>query len=227
MQAYIAPPIESDADLQDLYNWVDEIPLSRPKRNIARDFADGVLCAEIVSHFFPKLVEIHNYSSANSNSQKMYNWNTLNQKVLKKLGFQIHQQDLDDVIKAGPGAIERVLKLIQDRIMQAQRGGLPRRASAAERMPGSTPETQPAESRQPAGETSRQQDQGRPPAAAVQRYQQEVDAELLVEKEQTISELREMVSIMSEKIKKLEQLVRIKESKIEALNQKLHKYGLG
>lgn len=31
----------SDAVLQDLYTWVDQIPLSRPKRNIARDFSDG------------------------------------------------------------------------------------------------------------------------------------------------------------------------------------------
>jgi hypothetical protein len=27
--------------MQGIYNWVDEIPLSRPKRNIARDFSDG------------------------------------------------------------------------------------------------------------------------------------------------------------------------------------------
>ena len=27
--------------MQLIYNWVDEIPLSRPKRNIARDFSDG------------------------------------------------------------------------------------------------------------------------------------------------------------------------------------------
>lgn len=86
---------------------MDEIPLSRPKRNIARDFADGgklqslfynpclqhltarwvrppgcsranhslyvllllvlvlcltaVLLAEVVAHYFPKLVELHNY----------------------------------------------------------------------------------------------------------------------------------------------------------------------
>jgi hypothetical protein len=67
---------------------VDEIPLSRPKRNIARDFADGgeqnglreagmvcinsrdtnivlcavaVLLAEVVANYFPKLVELHNY----------------------------------------------------------------------------------------------------------------------------------------------------------------------
>jgi hypothetical protein len=30
-----------DNELKPLYQWVDEIPLSRPKRNIARDFADG------------------------------------------------------------------------------------------------------------------------------------------------------------------------------------------
>ncbi len=37
----------SDDELQRLYAWVDEIPLSRPKRSIARDFADGVLIAEV------------------------------------------------------------------------------------------------------------------------------------------------------------------------------------
>lgn len=37
----------SDDDLQRLYAWVDEISLSRPKRNIARDFSDGVLVAEV------------------------------------------------------------------------------------------------------------------------------------------------------------------------------------
>eukprot|EP00971_Amphidinium_carterae_P184640 3665904-Amphidinium_carterae.1 len=42
VQCQIAPPIDSDEELQKLYNWVDEIPLSKPKRNISRDFADGV-----------------------------------------------------------------------------------------------------------------------------------------------------------------------------------------
>ena len=44
-----------DEELQRVYMWVDEIPLSRPKRSIARDFADGVLVAEIVHHYFPKI----------------------------------------------------------------------------------------------------------------------------------------------------------------------------
>jgi hypothetical protein len=37
----IAMEAVDDEVLEDLYTWVDEIPLSRPKRNITRDFSDG------------------------------------------------------------------------------------------------------------------------------------------------------------------------------------------
>uniref|UniRef100_A0A061RM56 Duf1042-domain-containing protein n=1 Tax=Tetraselmis sp. GSL018 TaxID=582737 RepID=A0A061RM56_9CHLO len=111
----------SEEDLQALYSWVDEIPLSRPKRNIARDFSDGVLLAEIMYHYFPKLVELHNYSSANAAAQKMYNWNTLNQRVFKRLGFQIHRSDCEEVVNAVPGAIEGVLLQVKNRISQYRR----------------------------------------------------------------------------------------------------------
>lgn len=33
-----------EQELEEIYNWVDEIPLSRPKRNIARDFSDAGRC---------------------------------------------------------------------------------------------------------------------------------------------------------------------------------------
>lgn len=65
----------SEEEMQQIYNWVDEIPLSRPKRNIARDFADGgiianidylVMLAEIIKHYAPNIVELHNYSAAHS-----------------------------------------------------------------------------------------------------------------------------------------------------------------
>lgn len=67
-----------DETLQRLYAWIDEIPLSRPKKSIARDFSDGILTAEVVAFYFPKLVQMHNYSPANSAKQKLYNWTTLN-----------------------------------------------------------------------------------------------------------------------------------------------------
>jgi len=31
----------SEEEFQALYAWVDEIPLSRQKKNVARDFSDG------------------------------------------------------------------------------------------------------------------------------------------------------------------------------------------
>ncbi|CAD8163360.1 unnamed protein product [Paramecium pentaurelia] len=109
-------PSLTDQEVNDIYTWVDAIPLSRPKKNIGRDFADGVLMAEIVHHYFPKLVELHNYSQANSTQTKQYNWNTLNTKVLKKLGFQLSQKDIDSIIQVEERAIERVLKVIQEKI---------------------------------------------------------------------------------------------------------------
>lgn len=92
----LCPPVPSDEEAQKIYNWIDTIPLSRPKRNIARDFSDGVLLAEVLFHHHPTLVELHNYTSANSSTQKMFNWNTLNFKVLKKFGIQLNQKDMED-----------------------------------------------------------------------------------------------------------------------------------
>ena len=73
--------ILSDENLQEIYTWVDSVHLSRPKRNITRDFSDGVMMAEILHHYFPKDVDIKNYSAANSVRQKLYNWQTLINKV--------------------------------------------------------------------------------------------------------------------------------------------------
>ena len=70
----------SEEELTEVYNWVDQIPLSRPKKNICRDFSDGVLMAEIINHYFPKLVEVHNYVASTSAATKLSNWNTLNSK---------------------------------------------------------------------------------------------------------------------------------------------------
>lgn len=39
------------------------------------------MAAEVVKHFFPKLVELHNYTPAHSTQQKLSNWSTLNRQV--------------------------------------------------------------------------------------------------------------------------------------------------
>jgi hypothetical protein len=107
------PPIPSEEHVQKLYNWIDGIPLSRPKRNISRDFSDGVLLAEVIHHVHPTFVELHNYSGAHSLSQKLYNWNTMNAKVLKRLGIQLSHRDVEDCANAVPGAVEKVLLIVK------------------------------------------------------------------------------------------------------------------
>ena len=110
-----APELDEE-EIQLVYNWVDEIPLSRPKRNISRDFSDGVLMAEVVHYFIPKIVELHNYNLAHSSKNKWYNWNTLNQKVMKKFGYQISDEDIQAMIDCEPYAVERVLRQLQGKI---------------------------------------------------------------------------------------------------------------
>jgi hypothetical protein len=67
------------------------------------------LVAEVVKHYCPNMVELHNYSAAHSVQQKSYNWNTLNTKVLKKMQFQLSPGDIKDLVEMVPETIERIL----------------------------------------------------------------------------------------------------------------------
>lgn len=51
-QSNMEVPQIDEEEMQIIYNWVDEIPLSRPKRNIARDFSDGGKLSSLSSQFF-------------------------------------------------------------------------------------------------------------------------------------------------------------------------------
>lgn len=59
-------------------------------------------------------------SSAHGLPQKLYNWTTLNQKVFKRLGFALPRAECEAVATCEPGAIERVLKLLKDKIAKYQ-----------------------------------------------------------------------------------------------------------
>lgn len=109
-----------DAELEELYAWVDSIPLSRPKKNISRDFSDGVLVAEIIHNKFPTLVDLHNYSTANSTDKKLLNWKVLNRKVLSKLNFTLGDDVIGDIIMAKPGVIEKFLMMLRRKLERAE-----------------------------------------------------------------------------------------------------------
>ncbi|KAI9208288.1 uncharacterized protein BJ171DRAFT_471959 [Polychytrium aggregatum] len=84
----------TEDEIQNLYAWIDEIPLSRPKKNITRDFSDG----------------------ANSVSQKLYNWNTLNQKVFRKLGYCASDEVINCIVSNKPGYVEYLLWELRQKV---------------------------------------------------------------------------------------------------------------
>ncbi|KAJ3165214.1 Sperm flagellar protein 1 [Geranomyces variabilis] len=109
-------PSAPASDFDELYAWIDEIPLSRPKKNIQRDFSDGVAAAEVIAHFLPKFVDLHNYPPANGSAQKIYNWNTLNQKVLRKLNCHLSDTAIEAIVNKQPGRIEEFLSELRAKI---------------------------------------------------------------------------------------------------------------
>ncbi|CAM9819435.1 unnamed protein product [Chrysoparadoxa australica] len=206
----------SDEELQKVYVWVDEIPLTRPKRNIARDFSDGVLLAEVVATYFPRLVDLHNYGAANSIAQKKYNWNTLDEKVLRRIGLHVTQADIEAAVHCRPGVIERILYQLQEKMAQYRAksrrpskdvssvGSIPRRSATSQQhqqrqqnvvSDEESPQPQP----QPQQQQSRRKDEG------------------MADRDETIREMQEQMELLHLKVAKLEQLLRIKDAKIQKL----------
>ncbi|KAM3135138.1 hypothetical protein pb186bvf_012784 [Paramecium bursaria] len=195
-----APPL-TEQELNEMYNWVDSIPLTRPKKHIGRDFADGVLMAEVVNHYIPRIVDIHNYSLAHSLQQKQYNWSTLNSKVFKRMGFQITQNDIDAVIQVIPEAIERVLKVVQVKIQMF----LDQKENSIIEPPKAL-----------ANNNNKKVNQSVKPSNIPQNN----------EKDLIIQDQKETIEILELKIQKLEQLVKLKDSKIQTLMSKLQQAGI-
>lgn len=103
-------------ELEAVLKWVDGFELSRCRRKLSRDFADGVLLAEIVKSEFPNLVDLHNYNGCSAVLGKIENWNILNRKVLKKLQVHLKPEEIEKLAKAESDCIEEVLFRIMNQI---------------------------------------------------------------------------------------------------------------
>ncbi len=105
-----------DNEFYEIYKWVDSYTLSKTRKNINRDFSDGTCYAEIIKKNIPSLVQINNYIPTENHKQKLENWNLLNNKVLKKLGFKIKNEDIEGIISSKPYFIEKALKILKIKI---------------------------------------------------------------------------------------------------------------
>nr|XP_055026821.1 sperm flagellar protein 1 [Misgurnus anguillicaudatus] len=214
--------------LQDLYAWIDKIPLSRPKRNIARDFSDGVMAAEVVKHFFPKLVDLHNYTSAHSTQQKLCNWSTLNRKVFSKLNFNVPLDTVKKIVVSTAGYIEPVLCSLREKIEERRAGKL---------LEGTQDlEYYSITNGQPESENRQVMDIMHISPTIVKKEEKVSDVAnlgpnvdpalrlLLEEKEQAILALQEIFQILQMKVNRLEHLVHLKDLRIEDLTKHLERY---
>ncbi|XP_062569262.1 sperm flagellar protein 1-like isoform X5 [Saccostrea cucullata] len=235
-------PVESgldyfdDAELENLYTWIDSIPLSRPKKNIARDFADGVLVSEIMYHKFPHLVQKHNYSTANSTSKKMENWFYMNRKVFKKLNFELSDALIRDLVNAKPGTIELLLRMLKRKIEMAEwemKRNPPQRQGGGRRNESDQPEADqnigsPGRSRKgvsptrggggPSNFTEKPKQRRIPPhlteANSVPRLLFEDKVQECLAKDETIQ-------ILKAKVHRLEHLIQLKDVRIDDLQNRV------
>ncbi|XP_024153421.1 sperm flagellar protein 1 isoform X2 [Oryzias melastigma] len=221
----------NDEEQQDLFAWIDKIPLSRPKRNISRDFSDGVMAAEVVKHFFPKLVDLHNYIPANSTQQKLSNWNLLNRKVFSKLDFHVPEETLNKIILSSSGAVVSALSALREKIdnkLENPKNNIPNldyydtrnlQNACAEIHQAPTQLTELRKDERNVEKNMKLQH-------AVKFYP-DMDPNLrllLQEKEQAVMSLQETVEILQIKVNKLEHLVHLKDMRIEDLTRHLETY---
>lgn len=235
----------TDEQAHSVYVWVDKHTLSRPKRNIARDFADGILVAEILKFHFPQMVELHNYVSAFSQRQKVENWLTLKQKVFRRIGLDVDPKDLTDIANAVPMAIERFLLVLMEKIpniqqrLQQQQQRMAAALQQHQHQRSQSREMSPSindngnntgrRSSSQQGKTGR----GQPtpaaagPAASLSRSGSNAagdsgaSAEVVMAKDHEIANLRESTRLLTAKIRQLEELLKLRDSKIRILQEQV------
>jgi len=106
-----AVELQRDRINRAVLRWLQSLDLSYAIRTVKRDCANGFLIAEVLSRYYPKDVEMHNYSNGHSLACKKDNWSQI-AKILKLKGIPLTQGHIDDTINAVPnGAVALVEKL--------------------------------------------------------------------------------------------------------------------
>lgn len=177
----------------DVSGWLDSLPLSRPRRNLARDFSDGVMMAEVLHIYYPKLVDMHNYDQALKVDTKIYNWKTLNQKVFKRIGATIDTNTINGIANAKPGVIDTFLAQIKEIVTTGK-------------APGTAASNKSSKKEKKVVEEQ--------PIAELPKPMTDSDRELLIEQIKESAMQTELIRALEAKEAKLMELMKIKDAKI-------------
>ncbi|KAK0087207.1 hypothetical protein PV325_001576 [Microctonus aethiopoides] len=106
-----------DDTFDEIYMWLDQISFSRPRKNISRDFSNGVFMAELLKEYYPRYVDLHNYYPGNSLARKIDNWRTLNRKVLSKINMKLNDKVITQLAIGQEKIIENILIKLRMKIL--------------------------------------------------------------------------------------------------------------
>lgn len=198
----------NDETLEELYEWIDKIPLSRQKKRIERDFADGYCVGEIIKHFLPSLIDMHMLTPAYNLQQKLANWGILNSKIFNRFGLNVPLAITQHISNARPGYIEVFLYNLRYKIEEKLSENETHRAHKSER----TTPRHSSSMNSPLGGGK-----GKTPAFSQIRleYEQQVQVNL---------QQAEEIEVLNAKVRRLEHLLDLKEARIDELTEKLDKY---
>ncbi|XP_077438786.1 sperm flagellar protein 1 isoform X3 [Vanacampus margaritifer] len=193
-----------------------------------------VMAAEVVKHFFPKIIDLHNYTPASSTQQKLSNWNLLNRKVFSKLNFHVPEKSVKKIVLRSSGVIESVLSELKEKIDQ-KLDQKTHTISDLEYYDTRNPEKTLTELSQSEARylsemvrvEAKRDDKLKMETSKLQHAAQfyaNLDPavrQILKEKEHAAMALQETVEILEMKVSKLERLVQLKDMRIDELRHNL------
>ncbi|XP_012142371.1 sperm flagellar protein 1 [Megachile rotundata] len=191
--------------LGEIYAWIEQITFSKPKKNLARDFSDGVFMAELLKRYYPKYVDIHNYIPGNSVAKKIDNWCTLNRKVLSKLDIKLGKDLINQLANSQPGVIEKVLIDLRAKILKDCNNDRNTLYSEYDENAKSDEVTSVLNTEEIANKT--------------------VPRHVFVRLKQELEEKNEVISTLHQKISHLESLIKLKDQRISDLTTQIVKTG--
>ncbi|KAI0209253.1 Sperm flagellar protein 1 [Lamellibrachia satsuma] len=74
------------------------------------------MTAELIKHFLPTYIDMHNYSAASSTRLKEQNWLHLCRRVLRRLGVDLSADVIQAIAECKPWVIETVLVVLRHKI---------------------------------------------------------------------------------------------------------------
>jgi hypothetical protein len=96
---------------REVLKWLQILQLSTSFRNPRRDFANGLLIAEIVDRYMPGELTMSAIDGGSALARKLDNWDQLN-KVFSKIDVPISKEVIDGTLHCKVGAAEVLVQML-------------------------------------------------------------------------------------------------------------------